>query len=78
MQKFEHEARGVSETHITRAVTKAQLTHKMNQLKKQMESEGFVETERKKIGRNDACPCGSGKKFKKCHMEAHNVLKHGV
>ncbi len=20
-----------------------------------------------KIGRNDACPCGSGKKFKKCH-----------
>ncbi|MCA8978712.1 MAG: SEC-C domain-containing protein, partial [Planctomycetes bacterium] len=19
------------------------------------------------IGRNDACPCGSGKKFKKCH-----------
>ncbi|MGD8226915.1 MAG: SEC-C metal-binding domain-containing protein [Desulfobacteraceae bacterium] len=22
----------------------------------------------KKIGRNDPCPCGSGKKFKKCHM----------
>ena len=20
-----------------------------------------------KIGRNDACPCGSGKKFKQCH-----------
>jgi uncharacterized protein YecA (UPF0149 family) len=20
-----------------------------------------------KAGRNDACPCGSGKKFKKCH-----------
>jgi uncharacterized protein YecA (UPF0149 family) len=20
-----------------------------------------------KIGRNDACPCGSGKKFKHCH-----------
>ena len=20
-----------------------------------------------KIGRNDLCPCGSGKKFKKCH-----------
>ena len=20
-----------------------------------------------KIGRNDPCPCGSGKKFKKCH-----------
>jgi preprotein translocase subunit SecA len=20
-----------------------------------------------KVGRNDLCPCGSGKKFKKCH-----------
>ena len=26
--------------------------------------------ERPKIGRNDACWCGSGKKYKKCHMEA--------
>jgi len=24
-------------------------------------------TPRKKIGRNDPCPCGSGKKYKKCH-----------
>ena len=22
---------------------------------------------RKKIGRNDPCPCGSGKKYKQCH-----------
>ncbi|MBX7226596.1 MAG: SEC-C domain-containing protein [Chitinophagales bacterium] len=22
-----------------------------------------------KIGRNDSCPCGSGKKYKKCCME---------
>ncbi len=22
---------------------------------------------KKKIGRNDPCPCGSGKKYKKCH-----------
>jgi preprotein translocase subunit SecA len=21
----------------------------------------------KKIGRNDVCPCGSGRKFKQCH-----------
>ncbi|MFX8778298.1 SEC-C metal-binding domain-containing protein [Acinetobacter baumannii] len=21
-----------------------------------------------KIGRNEKCPCGSGKKFKKCHL----------
>ena len=24
------------------------------------------ETRRHKIGRNDPCPCGSGKKFKRC------------
>ncbi|HIT54889.1 TPA: SEC-C domain-containing protein, partial [Candidatus Galligastranaerophilus intestinigallinarum] len=27
----------------------------------------------KNIGRNDPCPCGSGKKFKKCCM-----LKEGI
>ncbi|HET7099476.1 MAG TPA: SEC-C metal-binding domain-containing protein [Patescibacteria group bacterium] len=25
-----------------------------------------------KIGRNDPCPCGSGKKYKKCHLNANN------
>lgn len=28
----------------------------------------------KKVGRNDPCPCGSGKKFKKCHG-ASNVIE---
>jgi preprotein translocase subunit SecA len=23
--------------------------------------------EEDKVGRNDPCPCGSGKKYKKCH-----------
>jgi len=26
----------------------------------------FVRTDRK-VGRNEPCPCGSGKKFKQCH-----------
>jgi hypothetical protein len=26
-----------------------------------------VRRDEPKIGRNDPCPCGSGKKFKKCH-----------
>ena len=25
--------------------------------------------ERKKVGRNEVCPCGSGKKFKKCCLD---------
>ena len=27
-----------------------------------------------KIGRNELCPCGSGKKFKNCHMGRENEL----
>jgi hypothetical protein len=27
-----------------------------------------------KVGRNDPCPCGSGKKFKKCHMGKEDEL----
>jgi len=26
-----------------------------------------------KVGRNDPCPCGSGKKYKNCHMRAEAV-----
>ncbi len=26
-----------------------------------------------KVGRNDACPCGSGKKYKKCHLLLENA-----
>src|SRR5450631_579085 len=29
-----------------------------------------------KVGRNDPCPCGSGKKFKKCCGETHDVPLH--
>lgn len=45
---------------------------------------GFVVRDRRasqppRIGRNDACPCGSGKKFKQCHLgqEASVVWKLG-
>jgi preprotein translocase subunit SecA len=30
-------------------------------------AEGQLHNPYKKVGRNDPCPCGSGKKFKKCH-----------
>jgi hypothetical protein len=29
-----------------------------------------VRREEPKVGRNDPCPCGSGKKYKKCHGTA--------
>jgi len=36
-------------------------------LKEVEESKDFPVIETEKIGRNEKCPCGSGKKFKKCH-----------
>ena len=32
--------------------------------------EGPVVHQRPKVGRNDPCWCGSGKKYKKCHLDA--------
>ena len=32
----------------------------------------------KKTGRNDPCPCGSGKKFKNCHLGKEDQLTHEV
>ncbi|MEZ4470904.1 MAG: SEC-C metal-binding domain-containing protein [bacterium] len=31
---------------------------------------GTVRRDRPKLGRNDPCWCGSGQKYKKCHMDA--------
>ncbi len=30
-------------------------------------SKTFIDNKKIKVGRNDPCPCGSGKKYKKCH-----------
>jgi hypothetical protein len=39
---------------------------KLNKYTKKENSEVYSCTTKKKIGRNEPCPCGSGKKFKKC------------
>ena len=36
------------------------------ELYKEQKSSGTVRRETKKVGRNDPCPCGSGKKYKHC------------
>src|SRR5438067_1070488 len=30
------------------------------------------------LGRNDPCHCGSGKKYKKCHMSSDEAAEHKV
>ena len=41
-----------------------------NQSSKKNEDENLDISTPKKIGRNDPCPCGSGKKYKQCHGSA--------
>ena len=36
------------------------------ELYKQKKSSGTIHNENRKVGRNDPCPCGSGKKYKQC------------
>ena len=38
---------------------------KRKELYKEQKASGTIRKE-KKVGRNDPCPCGSGKKYKKC------------
>lgn len=38
----------------------------MDERLKQLEGKGETLVRRVKVGRNDPCPCGSGRKFKKC------------
>ncbi len=68
MQEFRHELRDEEEQWFTQAATVEGLHAKMNIVQEQMEDEGYLEVKRVKVGRNDTCPCGSGKKFKKCHI----------
>jgi len=52
------------------AQLEAQLeAHKAEQKAQEEMTEGKRQPARRKnkVGRNDPCPCGSGKKFKQCH-----------
>ena len=42
------------------------MTEKRSELPKQINEKENNLNESKKIGRNDPCPCGSNKKYKKC------------
>nr|WP_314262995.1 preprotein translocase subunit SecA [uncultured Moellerella sp.] len=50
-----------------RLAKQQQLSHAVESESLMSESEVKIATEGHKIGRNDACPCGSGKKYKQCH-----------
>lgn len=39
----------------------------VEEINKSMSSKSLERSLSKKVGRNDPCPCGSGKKYKHCH-----------
>jgi len=70
MQEFRHPKTWDKEMLFSAAETEMELRNKMDNLASNMEEKGYVETKRKKLGRNDLCPCGSGNKFKKCCLSS--------
>ncbi len=62
----EEDAQAVEEQRRSDQIRKMNLTHE-SAVEMDEESEQTFRRHQKKIGRNDACPCGSGKKYKACH-----------
>ncbi len=54
------------EAAIANAIFKAELKPQIQKLHQPLQSQFKKQKDRKKLGRNDPCPCGSGKKYKKC------------
>lgn len=65
----------VSETEIENLEKQRRAEQQRNMVLSRGESEEEekkkpIRRQEKKVGRNDPCPCGSGKKYKKCHGQA--------
>jgi len=54
-------------TEVITGDTNADLNNKLKAAHAAAIDAGAVAVAQRKIGRNESCPCGSGKKFKKCH-----------
>lgn len=72
MQEMRHAVTGEISCEYFHAETAERLKAKMDA--RRSEQRGFTLVRRAKVGRNDPCPCGSGKKFKKCHIDNVEAL----
>ena len=64
MQVTQHNVTGKLRRELFAAESQQKLNEKMDDRLKELADEHLVR--RVKVGRNDRCPCGSGRKFKKC------------
>lgn len=58
---------------LFQAATEKELETKMDVRRNYHEGRGATFIKRVRIGRNDPCPCNSGKKFKHCCMPNQSV-----
>lgn len=57
---------GFRSTEIFTGATKADVSAQMDARRQELERLGHTFEKRTSIGRNTSCPCGSGRKYKKC------------
>jgi preprotein translocase subunit SecA len=62
----EEDVNAVEEQRRAEQISKMSLTHE-SALDRDDSSDDTFKRQEKKVGRNDPCPCGSGKKYKSCH-----------
>ena len=55
------------ESNIVQTILRVSLKPQNEGFTKPNSTVGFRKPNNQKVGRNDPCPCGSGKKYKKCH-----------
>lgn len=67
MQETQYEGRTIRE--FFKGEDDEETIRKMDERLKQLRAQGHTLVRRVKIGRNDKCPCDSGKKFKKCCID---------
>lgn len=66
MQEVQHIETGERFREFFTGHSEAEMIRKMDSRLAEQKAAGFTLVRREKIGRNAACPCGSGLKFKKC------------
>lgn len=68
MQEIQYKDRSIQEFFTGKKM--AEVVEKMDKRLAENNAENGepVQVVRRKVGRNEPCPCGSGAKFKKCHL----------
>lgn len=68
-QTMHNPVTGLNEVEFFTGPTAASVHAAMDQRRAEQEASGLTFVNRTRIGRNTTCPCGSGRKFKKCCID---------